>query len=137
MQQINNAMKISSQVISQIQSGNFDEDFTLVSQSVNELTEVGPTRVLKTSDPPSVQIVALSPHSRGKYERLSLGIESVTEVKMLFTFLMEGKLPPLASLAPCDDEEFIGATLNFTQQLVRYCSNCALAVCASTTLPFR
>jgi hypothetical protein len=76
----------------------------------------------------SLQIVALSPHARGKYDRLSLGIEGVTEVKMFYSFLTEGKLPPLASLAPCDDEEFIGATLNLSQQLVRFCSNCALEV---------
>lgn len=72
------------------------------------------------------QIVNYHPNARGKYERLSLGIESLTEVQMFLYFLSHGKLSPLSSLAPCDDDEYIGSTLNFAQQLVRYSSNCAL-----------
>jgi hypothetical protein len=66
------------------------------------------------------------PNARGKYERLSLGIESLTEVQMFLYFLAHGKLSPLSTLCPCEDDEYIGSTLNFSQQLVRYCSNCAL-----------
>ena len=54
---------------------------------------------------------------------LSQAIQSFTETRMMQYFFNYGKLPTLSELSPCNDDEYIGASLDFAQSLSRYCVN--------------
>lgn len=52
---------------------------------------------------------------------LNRAIESLTEVKLQRLFFLTGKLAPQSEVQPCNDEEYMSASLGFAQHLARYC----------------
>jgi predicted translin family RNA/ssDNA-binding protein len=52
---------------------------------------------------------------------LSQSIQSFTETRMMQNFFESGTLSPPSVLQPCNDEEYLMASLGFAQQLSRYC----------------
>lgn len=52
---------------------------------------------------------------------LSQSIQSFTETRMMQQFFESGTLSPPSTVQPCNDEEYLMASLGFAQQLSRYC----------------
>ena len=52
--------------------------------------------------------------------QLSQAITTFTETRMMQHFFDTGALAPPSLLQPCDDDEYIGAALGFSQELARY-----------------
>ena len=61
--------------------------------------------------------------------RISHAIERFSEAKLLLNFFQKGRLISLSDMSPCTDEEYIGATLGFAQELSRYAMGRASLVC--------
>lgn len=52
--------------------------------------------------------------------RLNSALERFSEAKLMLQFLQTGRLSSLSQMAPCGDEEYLGAVLGFAQEMSRY-----------------
>jgi len=111
--------------------------------AVNNLVEEN-TRIINEL------LVATGGDSMQRSGQLSQAITTFTETRMMQHFFDTGALAAPSLLQPCDDEEYVGAALGFSQELSRYavgracendttsiemCRNLIMQVSAPTTPP--
>ena len=77
--------------------------------------------VSETSNMVSELLSKVGDDPEKRFGILSQSIQSFTESRMMQNFFNTGTLSPPSSLQPCNDEEYLLASLGFAQQLSRYC----------------
>lgn len=60
--------------------------------------------------------------------RLRMAIEKAVEAELLVLFFRTGKLALLEEVQPCNDEEYVIASLSMAHELSRYCKERACEV---------
>lgn len=98
----------TAKVMRRLKSGNFEVE-SLVQENAEEV------RSLTQSIDESL-----------REGRVSSVIEKFVEMKLYHQFFLTGRLAAPSSIGTCNDEEYLGATLGFSQELARYAVACAV-----------
>lgn len=111
--QSNVVIKNAAKIIELIRSGKIDE--------INELLVGSKTTI-------SELLTVVQQNQSLRSGRLRMAIEKVVEAEMLVIFFRTGKLALFEEVQPCNDEEYVIASLSMAQELSRYCKERACEV---------
>lgn len=97
----------------------------------------GVASILNPSKAAIVDLLAVVQQNQSlRNGRLRMAIEKIVEAELLVLFFRTGKLALLSEVQPCNDEEYVIASLSMAHELSRYCKEraCEVATYISVVL---